>query len=87
MYYTSMHKSLSHHLLNNVKSLHTKYGNSLHVGLGTIATGILGNEPILSPQNLERDLHNMKKIGIKEVVIFRLGGLDKEYVKVLTKFI
>ena len=39
MYYTSMHKSLSHHLLNNVKSLHTKYGNSLHVGLGTIATG------------------------------------------------
>ncbi|PIN76764.1 hypothetical protein COV17_01265 [Candidatus Woesearchaeota archaeon CG10_big_fil_rev_8_21_14_0_10_36_11] len=87
MYYTSMHKSLSHHLLRNIQRLHQTYGEMLHIGLGTIATGILGEEPILSPRKLEKDLQNMKKIGIHEVVIFRLGGLNKEYSDVLRKFL
>lgn len=87
MYYTSMHKKLSTHFLHNITELHKMYGKNLQVGLGTIATGILGNEPILSPENLERDLKEMKKIGIEEVVIFRLGGLNKEYVKILKQFV
>ena len=86
MYYTSMHKLVSKLFLRNIGRLHMKYKNGLHVGLGTIAVGIHGNEPILPPKQLERDLNDMERIGVKEVVIFRLGGLDKEYVKVLQKF-
>ena len=87
MYYTSMHKMVSHLFLKNIERLQRKYKNNLQVALGTIAVGIHGNEPILSPKKLERDLKDMKRIGIKEVVIFRVGGLNKEYTKVLKKFI
>jgi len=87
MYYTSMHKFIPIFLLKGIRKLHQRYGKNLQVGLGTIATGILGNEPILQPQELERDLKEMKKIGISEIVIFRLGGLNKEYVKVIKRYI
>jgi len=87
MYYTSMHKVVSNILLDNIKRLYKNHGRKLQVGLGTIAVGIHGNEPILKPKQLERDLKDMKRIGIKEVVVFRLGGLNKEYVKVLKKFL
>lgn len=87
MYYTSMHKKLSPHLLHNIARFEEKYGKNLYVGLGTIAAGILGDEPILSAKDLERDLKEMKQIGVEEAVIFRLGGLDDKYVKVLEKFV
>ena len=82
-----MHKLVRPFFLKSITRLHKKYGNNLQVGLGTIATGILGNEPILSPKGLDRDLKEMKKIGIKEVVIFRLGGLNQEYKKIIKKTI
>ncbi|MBU0456718.1 MAG: hypothetical protein KKD75_01090 [Nanoarchaeota archaeon] len=58
-----------------------EFGNNYLAGFGTIAKGIMGWEPILSPENLRNDLDIAKKAGVKEVVIFRLGGLNKEYVK------
>lgn len=57
------------------------------ISLGTIATGILGNQPILPPKELKDDLHYVKSIGFKRVIIFRLGGLNKEYIKVINQFI
>ena len=87
MYYTSMHKLIRKIFLNNIKHLNRRYGKNLQVGLGVIATGILGNEPILSPKQLERDLEEMEWIGVKEVVIFRLVGLNEKYLKVLRKFL
>lgn len=87
MYYTSMHKKVRKYLLKSIGKLVNQYGADLQVGLGTIAVGVLGDEPILSAANLERDLQDMKNIGVEEVVIFRLGGLNKEYVKVLKKFV
>jgi hypothetical protein len=56
------------------------------VGLGTIAIGILGNEPILIPSNLEKDLELAQKSKTKAVTIFRLGGLNKEYLKIIDQF-
>ena len=87
MYYTSMHKLIKPLFLKSITRLHQKYGDNLQIGLGTIATGILGDEPILSSENLKRDLKKMKQIGIKEVVIFRLGGLNQEYKKIIKKII
>ncbi len=54
--------------------------------LGTIATGIQGNEPILSLEQLKRDLTIAREQKIKEVIIFRLGGLTKEYARLLARF-
>ncbi|MBT3297687.1 hypothetical protein HN385_02090 [archaeon] len=56
-------------------------------GLGTIAEGIFGIEPILSPEKLEFDLTSAKYVGVEEVIIFRLGGMNNRYNKIVKKFI
>jgi hypothetical protein len=56
------------------------------IGLGTIATGILGHEPILTKANLQKDLDLAKKSKVKTATIFRLGGLNKDYLKVINNF-
>jgi hypothetical protein len=86
MFYTSMMpKWLVKRTKKNLAILKNK--ESYAVGLGTIDTGIKGNEKILSPANLERDLSFCKSMGFNKVIIFRFGGLNKEYIKVLNKFI
>lgn len=55
------------------------------LGLGTIATGVLGNEPILSAEDLEKDIAWAHESNAANVFIFRLGGLTTEYIKALNK--
>jgi hypothetical protein len=57
------------------------------VGLGTIAKGIWGFDHILEPKKLRSDLKAAKKAKIKEVVIFRLGGMNAKYAAVVKKFV
>lgn len=57
------------------------------VGLGTIASGVFEDEPILSPAELERDLDRLASAGAEEVVVFRLGGLDEAYLDVIEQFV
>lgn len=52
-------------------------------GLGTIATGVLGNEPILSAEDLKKDIAWARESEAVEVFIFRLGGMTPEYITVL----
>lgn len=56
-------------------------------GIGTIALGVLGNEPILKPQDLKVDITWAKECGVDEVFIFRLGGINKDYKLILDEFI
>ncbi len=85
MWYSStMPKIINKSIKNHLKNLKNKTQYS--VSLGTIAHGVLNNEQILSPENLEKDLNFVKKSGFKKVIIFRLGGLNKEYIKVINKF-
>jgi len=85
MWYSSMFlKSLNKKIKSNLKRLKNKNNHS--ISLGTIAIGILGNEPILSPEKMEKDLQFVKECGFKKVVIFRLEGLNKDYIKILEKF-
>ncbi|MBI2046572.1 hypothetical protein HYT26_00205 [Candidatus Pacearchaeota archaeon] len=86
MYYSSI---LSVKMNKYIKRILPKIKNKQNysVSLGTIAKGIFGNEPILSPKNLEKDLKFIKKIGFDKAIIFRLGGLNKNYIKVINKFI
>lgn len=87
MFYTSMWPFSRNFLEKKIKDYKEKYKESFIPALGTIATGVSGNEPILSLKKLERDLEIARKKDIKEVIIFRLGGLNKDYIKSISKFI
>ncbi len=87
MLYNSVHyldpDTLREELRRGIK----EYGGNYVVGYGTIAVGVGGNEPLLSPQQLETDLRIAQEVGVKEVVLFRLGGLNAKYMKVLKEFV
>jgi len=86
MWYSSMMpKSLNKKIKKNIKNIKNKKNYS--ISLGTLAIGILGNEKILSPEKLEKDLEFVKKAGFKKVIIFRLEGINKKYLQVINKFI
>ncbi len=86
MWYSSMNSNImNRNIRKNLIKLKDK--NNYSISLGTIATGILGNEPILSSNNLEKDLEFVEKEGFNKVIIFRLGGLNKDYIKIIDKFI
>lgn len=92
MCYTSMGvKSLGKEIWANVQRFEKQFAlsNQNHVGfgLGTIAIGVLGNEPILSPEDLSKDLQWAKESGVEEVFIFRLGGLNESYISAIKQSI
>ncbi|MCC2630539.1 MAG: hypothetical protein K0S38_348 [Candidatus Paceibacter sp.] len=94
MFYTSMieqygnnlHIDLSRHI-NGYLTKNAKEIKNIQLGLGTIAQGILGTEPVLSPSKLEQDLGFLKSLKVETAVIFRLGGLTKEYLDVILPYI
>ena len=65
----------------------SNYGNRFKIGLGCIAKGVSGVEPILSPEGLAEDLRVAEDCGVHEAIIFRLGGLTKDYVRAINSAI
>jgi len=68
-------------LLNSIKNK-----NQFSISLGLLAKGVSQSKKVLSPENLEKDLKFVQKAGFKKVVIFRLEGLNKNYMKVLARY-
>lgn len=64
-----------------------RHKDNFVIGVGCLAIGILGDEPLLTNEEFERDLKYAKEHGIKKAAIFRLGGLDKERVRILKKYL
>ncbi|MEM4244597.1 MAG: hypothetical protein QW404_01180 [Candidatus Nanoarchaeia archaeon] len=87
MVYHSMRRFDEPFILSEIKRGKKQFGKNFIVAYGTIAKGIKGHERILSPSQLEKDLKIAKKLGVKEVVIYRLGGLNNDYVSVIKKFL
>ncbi len=85
MYYSSMCNKKINRIIRKA-FMGYKNKKEYAIGLGTIATGVLGNEPLLSPENLKRDLKFVKNAGFRKVIIFRLGGLNKDYIGVIESF-
>ncbi|MBI4114211.1 MAG: hypothetical protein HY445_00010 [Candidatus Niyogibacteria bacterium] len=75
---------------NSVKSFEKKFAqaNSDRVGfgLGATAIGMSGNGQIITPKQLAEDIDWANGCGVKEIFIFRLGGLNESYVSVLKEF-
>lgn len=87
MLYRSMHHFSDDFLRGELQRGKKEYGSCFIPSFGVLAPGIMGNEPVLSPRQLEQDLRIAKEEGMEEVIVFRLGGLDEKYGKVLRKFI
>jgi hypothetical protein len=60
---------------------------TIQVGVGAIASGAFGDEPVLSPAELDRDMAFLKANGTARVAVFRLGGLNKEYINLLNQYV
>ena len=83
MVYHSMHHFDKQFITEKLKAGKKEFGGRFMVAYGTIAKGVAGNEPLLSLNQLREDLEIAKEVGIKEVIIFRLGGLNKDYCSVI----
>ena len=86
MFYHSLHDFNVGFMNRELKRGVEEFGDNYLIAFGTIARGISGNEPLLKPEQLRQDLELAEKAGVKEVIIFRLGGLNKKYFKVLEIF-
>ena len=84
MLYTSLLKvkNKSEYLRNVIKRNKNKF-QEYSVALGLIGRGVEDfSTPLISPADLKRDLDIVQKEGIKNVVFYRLGGLNKNYLRV-----
>jgi hypothetical protein len=86
MVYSSMHDFGEKRIRQTIRNVKERAGKKTRIGLGTLTHGILGFEPIISLKLLERDLKICQEEGIEEVILFRLGGMNKEYQKLLEKY-
>ncbi|MBI2102688.1 hypothetical protein HYT55_02520 [Candidatus Woesearchaeota archaeon] len=86
MFYHSLHDFSDDFLRENWERGRQELGKKYIPALGTIARGIQGDEPILSLEQLKQDLILAREQKMKEVIIFRLGGLTKEYARLLARF-
>ena len=46
------------------------------LGIGLISTGIYGDEPVYDLDTLKKEIKIASRVGVKEVVIFRLEGFE-----------
>jgi len=88
MFYTSYFRQhnigfLMKYFLRNLERIKNK--KKFVLGLGIIAKGKI-TKKVMSAEELEKDLEFAKKAGFNEVIIFRLGGLNKDYMNVINKF-
>jgi len=86
MVYHSLHKFNEDFIEKQLILGKKEHQNNYLIAFGTIAKGIAQNEPILSPKQLKKDLEIARKSKIKEVVIYRLGGLNEKYLKIINLF-
>lgn len=57
------------------------------VAVGLLAKGINRNDKIITPENLDNDLKFLEETNISNAVIFRLNGLNENYLEVINKYL
>ena len=86
MVYHSLHHFNQQFITEELRQGERELGRNFLAAFGVIYPGIAGREPLLDVQQLGKDLQIAKQAGIREVVIYRLSGLNKEYAKILKKY-
>ncbi|MBU2638804.1 MAG: hypothetical protein KJ955_07560 [Nanoarchaeota archaeon] len=86
MLYSSMHGFSKDFIKKEIEEGKAASGDKFIPAFGVLAKGAKGDENIISKAILERDLRIAKQAGVKEVIVFRLGGITKEYAGILKKY-
>lgn len=86
MFYSSVHDFNEDFIKAEMRCGVKDYGKKFIMGLGVLTTGINQDEPVMSKERLERDLRIAKESGLNEVILFRLGGLNEEYLGIIEKY-
>lgn len=88
MFYSSFRRAvLPDFIVNKLferKARQYKKKNTI-MGLGCIIGGIHETEPVNNPEILQYEVETARALGLEEVVIFRLNGLNEEYLKAISK--
>lgn len=93
MFYTSMVIGTSRRKNSLLKKFCNEglrnWGEKFKIGLGCIGRGILKVEPQLSVMELKRNLYTAHECGVKEAIIYRLGGVleDRRICEKLNKLV
>ncbi|MEK6864239.1 MAG: hypothetical protein AABX27_03030 [Nanoarchaeota archaeon] len=86
MLYSSMHNYSKEFIKKEIEEGVEDSDGKFIPAFGTLRIGARGDEKKISLEILERDLGIAKDAGVKEAIIFRLGGLTKEYAKLLKSY-
>lgn len=89
MIYTSLLTNINKRefLKQVIEGSRSKFKNYI-VSLGLIAGGVEGNTVrLISKENLSKELQLVEKLRIKEVVIYRLAGINEDYLSVVKRFV
>ncbi|HII14704.1 MAG TPA: hypothetical protein HA362_00155 [Nanoarchaeota archaeon] len=86
MLYSSMHEFSGKFMKEEIEQGVLETKGKFIPAFGTLTKGARGNEKPVAKWLLERDLGIARDAGVKEAIIFRLGGLTKEYAEILKKF-
>ena len=87
MLYHSMHNFNEDFFRKEIEYGIKNYKYRYLIAFGTIAHGINKNEPLLSLEQLDKDLKIAKELNVNEVIIYRLAGLNKKYLKIIKKYV
>ncbi len=74
-------------ILDDLSRVAREEPSPVAVGVGTLALGVDGREPTLSPAELERDLNALQARGLQHAIIFRLGGLTPAHLRIVHRFV
>ncbi len=86
MAYHSMHNFSDDWIERELKKGKQQFGKRFLVAYGVLKSGQRGDEPSIKPEVLESDLRIAQDGGIEEVVVYRLGGLNRTYAKILKRY-
>ncbi len=83
MAYSSCYDHGEKSIKGKIKQQRAQHGDKFILALGTLCKGILNTEPAISTSLLKRDLILAKNNNVKEIILFRLGGFNNKYKKLL----
>jgi len=83
---SKLHYTLKRRVNQAIEELTEKYGSRFMISLGCIAEGKYRDGYVATLDELEVDLRLAKQRNIRRVMIYRLGGLDKDFASLLMRY-
>lgn len=86
MLYHSLHNFDEKFIIDELSEGVKNAGKNYLVAYGLLSGGVNGGS-VMTQKQLKIDLELAKRAGISEVIIFRLGGLNKSHTKLITGYL